>query len=132
MQRSYLGAYYVKAQKLLATLCAGYDRALSEFEVVVMPTTPSRPHEYARGISVSEKVKRGWAVLANTSATDMTGHPALAIPLCRGRWTTRRRDADRAPFDDARLPQLARTFERQFGWVPHHPGDPRTPQHATA
>jgi Asp-tRNA(Asn)/Glu-tRNA(Gln) amidotransferase A subunit family amidase len=28
-------------------------------------------------------------------------------------------------FDDARLLQLARTFECAVGWRPQHPGDPR-------
>lgn len=64
-------------------------------------------------------------MLASTSATDMTGHPALTIPAAEagglpvGLMLIARR------FDDARLLQLARTFERAVGWRPRHPGDPR-------
>jgi len=55
----------------------------------------------------------------------MTGHPALTIPAAEagglpvGLMLIARR------FDDARLLQLARTFERAVGWRPRHPGDPR-------
>ena len=61
---------------------------------------------------------RGWGLLANTSPTDMTGHPALSMPAA---------EADGLPvgvmligrhFDDARLLAVARTYEREFGWNP--------------
>jgi amidase len=125
MQRSYLGEYYARAQNMRSALRDAYDRALAAFDVLAMPTTPGLPHLHAPELSISETVKRGWAVLANTSATDMTGHPALSIPAAEagglpvGLMLVGRR------FDDTRLLQLARTFELAFGWRPEHPGDPR-------
>jgi amidase len=61
---------------------------------------------------------RGWALLANTTPTDMTGHPGLSIPAA---------EADGLPagvmlvgrrFEDARLLAVARSYERAFGWSP--------------
>jgi amidase len=90
-----------------------------------MPTTPGTPHLHAEEMSIDERVRRGWNVLANTSATDMTGHPALTIPAA---------ETDGLPvgvmligrrFDEARLLQVAQTFEHRVGWLPRHAGDPR-------
>jgi amidase len=50
----------------------------------------------------------------------MTGHPALSIPAA---------EADGLPvglmlvgrhFDDGRLLAIARTYEREYGWLPEH------------
>jgi len=125
LQRAYLGEYYAKAQGVRAALRAGYDRALAAVDVLVMPTTPGTPHLHVETMSAVERVKRGWAVLANTSATDMTGHPALTLPVAA---------ADGLPvglmligrrFDEARLLAAGETLERRLGWTPRHAGDPR-------
>jgi amidase len=125
MQRTYRGAYYAKAQNLRAAMRAGYDRALASHDVLVLPTTPGVAHQPAPELSAAENVRRGWAVLANTSATDMTGHPALTLPVAEsgglpvGVMLVGRR------FDDARLLRLGEVVERGLGLRPEHPGDPR-------
>ncbi len=125
LQRRYSGYYYAKAQNLRPALRAGYDQALADVDFLVMPTTPGRPHEYAPEMPISEHVKRGWGVLGNTAPTDMSGHPALTVPAA---------ELDGLPvgvmlvgrqFDDGGLLRVARTYERAYGWVPEHPGDPR-------
>jgi amidase len=69
-------------------------------------------------------VLRGWANLSNTYPTDMTGHPALSLPLA---------EAGRLPvgvmlvgrtFDEARLLSIAATCERTLGWAPDARGAP--------
>ena len=40
VQRAHLGAYYAKAQNIRSVLREGYDRALVDVDVIVMPTTP--------------------------------------------------------------------------------------------
>jgi len=125
MQRTYLGEYYAKAQGVRSVLRNAYDRALAAFDVLVMPTTPGTPHLHTEEMSIAERVRRGWGVLANTSATDMTGHPALTIPAA---------EAEGLPvgvmligrrFAETGLLQLAQTLEGQVGWRPRHAGDPR-------
>lgn len=121
LRRTYNGSLYARAQNARPKLRAGYDRALSEADVLLMPTTPGLPHEHLPDQPVAERVLRGWALLANTTPTDMSGHPAITIPLA---------ESDGLPvgimligrhFDDARLISIAATCERELGWRPAAP-----------
>ena len=123
LQREHLGGVYARAQNLRPWLTAAYERALRDVDVLVMPTTPGRPHVVDPSLSIVQNVMRGWAVLSNTGPFDMTGHPALSIPAA---------EADGLPvglmlvgrhFDDGRLLAIARTYEREYGWLPE-----RTPR----
>ena len=42
MQDRYNGRYYSKAQNLARVLTAAYDQALSEYDLLVMPTLPMK------------------------------------------------------------------------------------------
>ena len=70
-------------------------------------------------LPIADRTWRGWAVLANTYPTDMTGHPALSIPLAEaeglpvGVMLVGRRGADAA------LLAIARTVEGTLGWRPN-------------
>jgi amidase len=118
MQRAYLGEWYAKAQGVRSAMCDAYDRALAECELLLMPTTPTTAHLHVEEMPAAARVRRGWAPLANTSATDMTGHPALTVPAAEvgglpvGVMLIGRR------FEEARLLQLAETLERKVGWRP--------------
>ena len=118
LRSRYAGALYAKAQNLRPWLRGAYDRALADVDVLLLPTTPWRAHELAPEPPLADKVLRGWANLSNTYPTDMTGHPALSLPLAA---------ADGLPvgvmlvgrhFDDARLLSIAATCERALGWAP--------------
>ena len=120
--RLYLGAAYATAQNRRPALRDGHDRALEGLDALVYPTTPGLPHGVDPELPMSERVWRGWALLANTYPTDMTGHPALSLPLA---------EADGLPVgvmlvgrhgDDARLLALGRTAERELGWRPDPAG----------
>jgi amidase len=117
LQRRYGGAVYARAQNVRAELRRDYSDSLTGLDCVVMPTTPGLPHDTGAHLSLAERVLRGWAVLANTSATDMTGHPALSMPagvaagLPVGVMLVGQLGAD------ARLVQIARTYEAAFGWA---------------
>jgi amidase len=118
LQARYRGAVYARGQNLRPRLRAGFDRALGEVDALLLPTTPGLPHLDDPSLSISERVLRGWAVLANTYPTDLTGHPALSLPAA---------EAEGLPvgvmligrrFDDASLLAIARTYERRYGWLP--------------
>jgi amidase len=120
--RLYLGAAYATAQNRRPELRAAHDRALDGLDALVYPTTPGLPHNVDPGLPMAERVWRGWALLANTYPTDMTGHPALSLPLA---------EAEGLPVgvmlvgrhgDDARLLSLGRTAERELGWRPDPAG----------
>jgi amidase len=118
LRNRYAGALYAKAQNLRPWLRTAYDQALESVDALLLPTTPWRAHELAPHLPLADRVLRGWANLSNTYPTDMTGHPALSLPLA---------EADGLPvgvmfvgrrFDDARLLSLAATCERALGWAP--------------
>jgi amidase len=118
LRSRYAGALYAKAQNLRPWLRGAYDRALADVDALILPTTPWRAHELAPEPPLADKVLRGWANLSNTYPTDMTGHPAVSLPLA---------EADGLPvgvmlvgrhFDDARLLSIAATCERALGWAP--------------
>ena len=119
------GAPYARAQNLRPWLRAAYDRALADIDVLLFPTTPFRAFRLDDELRTSERVLRGWANLANTYPTDMSGHPAISLPLA---------EADGLPvgvmlvghrFDDARLLAIAATCERALGWAPARPAQPQ-------
>jgi len=118
LRRGYAGALYAKAQNLRPWLRDAHERALASVDALLLPTTPWCAHELAPELPLAERVLRGWANLSNTYPTDVTGHPALSLPLA---------EADGLPvgvmlvarrFDDARLLSLAATCERELGWAP--------------
>jgi amidase len=81
MQDYYHGRYYAKAQNLARTLKVAYDTALTEFDVLVMPTTPMKatpipPQDASR----EEVIRRALEVLVNTCQFDATGHPSMNVP----------------------------------------------------
>jgi amidase len=117
LRRQLGGAPYARAQNLRPWLRAAYDRALGYVDVLLLPTTPFRAFRLDDELRTSERVLRGWANLANTYPTDMSGHPAISLPLA---------EADGLPvgvmlvarrFDDARLLAIAATCERTLGWA---------------
>jgi amidase len=121
LRRAFAGGVYARAQNARPGLVAAYDRALESADVLLMPTTPGVAHVHDPAMPISEHLLRGWGLLANTSPTDMTGHPALSMPAA---------EADGLPvgamligrhFDDARLLSVARTFEQANGWRPAAP-----------
>lgn len=121
LRRRYRGAVYARAQNLRPALRAAHDRAFEEVDLLAMPTTPGLPHPVAPGLPFPERVTRGWGVLANTYPTDMTGHPALSLPLA---------EAGGLPVgvmlvaphgEDAQLLSVARTVEGAIGWRPGPP-----------
>lgn len=118
LKHRYAGGLYAKAQNLRPWLRAAYDRALDGVDALLLPTTPWRAHELAPDLALSDRVLRGWANLSNTYPTDMTGHPALSLPLAEaGGLPVGVMLVGRA-FDDARLLALAASCERALGWAP--------------
>jgi amidase len=118
LRREHFGALYAKAQNLRPWLRAAYDRVLEGVDALLMPTTPGLPHEVDFELPLSQRVLRGWAVLANTCPTDMTGHPALTLPAAEARGLPVGVMLIGRHFADDRLLALAATYERRFGWLP--------------
>ena len=81
MQDRYHGHYYSKAQNLARMLTAAYDQALSEYDLLVMPTLPMKatvipPADCSR----QEYTDRALEMIPNTCPFDVSGHPAISVP----------------------------------------------------
>jgi amidase len=79
--KHYRGHFYAKAQNLSRKLRAAYDTALSQHDLLLMPTlplkaTPLPPADASRELYV----QRAFEMAANTAPFDVTGHPAISIP----------------------------------------------------
>jgi amidase len=117
MASRYRGHYYAKAQNLVRRLRRAYDEALSNYDLLLMPTLPivatPLPDPDA---PVGEILQRGFEMLANTAQFDCTHHPAMSLPCGR---------VDGLPvgmmlvakmFDEETIYRAAAAFERGVDW----------------
>lgn len=118
------GAVYARAQNARPALVDAYDRALSGVDCLLMPAMPGLPHVVDPGMPLHERIMRGWGVLANTSPTDMTGHPSLTMPAAEAGGLPVGAMLIGRHFEDARQLAIARTYERAYGWAPSAPTAP--------
>ena len=75
------GRYYVKAQHLRRTIRRTYDEVLSEYDLLLMPTTPMAASPLpAQDATAAERSRRSTEMLANTGPFNVSGHPAITLP----------------------------------------------------
>jgi amidase len=79
--KHYRGHFYAKAQNLNRKMRAAYDSALSDYDLLLMPTLPMKatplpppnaPHELS--------IQRAFEMVTNTAPFNATGHPAMSLP----------------------------------------------------
>ncbi|MFI6346061.1 amidase family protein [Streptomyces sp. NPDC050560] len=84
----YGGVPFVKGHNLRLDLRRQVAAALSQVDVLVMPTIPTVAHELLTGRSGLDAFLVGEGrvgrAVANTSPTDLTGHPSLTVPCGTG------------------------------------------------
>jgi amidase len=72
---------YAKAKNLSNQLRALYDQKLSEYDLLLMPTTITTAPQLPPADAPCEVVlEHALGALANTLQFDLTGHPAMSIP----------------------------------------------------
>jgi len=81
MRKRY-GVYYsAKAQNLVREVCAAYDSALNDYDVLVMPTTAMKALKIpGPDPSPAEVMANALPMLGNTAPFDATGHPSMSVP----------------------------------------------------
>lgn len=114
MNRQYHGRYYGKAQNLARYLRQAYDRLLTRYDLLLMPTLPLRATPLPPAdADMPQTLARAFEMIANTCGFDATGHPAMSIPCG---------SADGLPiglqlvgrhFAEAQIYQAAHAFEQQ-------------------
>ncbi|MDO6588316.1 amidase [Salipiger sp. 1_MG-2023] len=82
MASRHQGRFYGKAQNLNRLLTAEYERALSQVDVLLMPTTPMATTPMpAKDAGPEEVIGRAFEMVGNTAPTCATGHPAISVPV---------------------------------------------------
>ena len=117
MTERYSSVMYAKAQNLRRDMRAGYDQALSQCDLLLMPTTPMPAHRNDAGGDPKAVIDHAWDMLYNTAPFDMSGHPAISVPCGKtseelpvGLMLVGRR------FDDATVLRAAHAFEQSGDW----------------
>jgi amidase len=79
--RNHRGRFYAKAQNLSRQLRIAYDRALEEYDLLLMPTVPMTAQPIPEpGAPLAEIIARAFEMVGNTAPFNATGHPAMSIP----------------------------------------------------
>ncbi|WP_031468504.1 amidase [Sciscionella sediminilitoris] len=75
------GRYYAMARELAWRLRAAYDEALTEVDLLALPTVPytARPIPDS-GYTEAGLIEAALGMLHNTVPFDVTGHPAISVP----------------------------------------------------
>ena len=79
----YRGRYYAKAKNLVRRLRASYDKALQEYDLLLMPTTVTTAAKNPvsqQDASADEIMTTAFGNTLNTCQFNATGHPAISIP----------------------------------------------------
>ena len=117
MTENYNSVMYAKAQNMRRELRAAYDDALSQYDLLLMPSTPMAAHRNDAGGDPHAVIEHGWDMLANTAPFDMSGHPAISVPCGK--------TSEGLPiglmlvgrtFDDATVLRAAHAFEQSGDW----------------
>jgi amidase len=81
VRRNYHGHYYAKAQNLMRDVARGYDAALEECDILVMPTTPMKATPLPPpDCGLDEFIIRSEEALPNTAPFCASGHPSMNVP----------------------------------------------------
>jgi amidase len=117
--RRYHGSrYYGKAMNIVRRLTAAYDAALTEYDLLLMPTTPIKATKLPEPDATREEiVEKAINMISNTIPFDLTHHPAMAVPCGM---------SDGLPvsvmligrhFDEPTIYRAAHAFEQSGDWT---------------
>lgn len=116
---AYGGAYYAKGQNAAPQLTAAYDSALADVDVLVMPTLPITATEIPPNSAPREdKVARALEHLGNTAPFNVTGHPALTVPVDLVDGLPAGMMIVAKQFDEATALRVGRAYEHLVGGFP--------------
>ena len=118
LRRRHGGAIYGAGHNLHAVVRRGYTAALTQNDVLAMPTTTALAHTLENDLSAVERIMRGWADGANTSGMNVSGHPAISLPAAEAGGNAVGVMLVAPHFADHRLLSIARTYEGADGWLP--------------
>ncbi|KAI0124019.1 putative amidase [Xylariales sp. AK1849] len=87
IQEKYGAKLHGKCMNLMKSISDAYDKALEEFDVLVMPTLPHPPPRLPEPGTLGSSegplkfLSRSFGMISNTAPFDNSGHPALSLPV---------------------------------------------------
>lgn len=121
LRERHFGSLYGRAQNAFWSVLQGFERALSQYDVLITPTVTHYAHQLAPDASFDETVIRGLGMIFNGSSADITGCPALSLPIAEHDGLPVGLQIIGKRFDDAKLISVASTWEKTHGWKPAAP-----------
>src|SRR5215207_1071621 len=112
------GAVYATAHNLHGEVREAYDAAFADVDVLATRTAPWLAHRLDFDGSLSERILRGWDVTANTAPMNVSGHPAISLPVAEAQGLPVGTMLIGPYFSEPRLLAVARTYEATTGWRP--------------
>ena len=117
MHTQYHGRFYAKAQNLARSLKAAYDAALTEVDLLLMPTLPMKATKIpAPDASREDYIARALEMVLNTAPFDVTGHPAVSVPCALSKGLPVGAMLVGKSYDEATVLRAAHALERSFDW----------------
>jgi amidase len=113
MLTRYQGRYYAKAQNLISFLRETYDQALSEVDLLVMPTVApeGKALPLIENPTPEEFFRLGWRHHWNCAPFNATGHPAINVPCAKSEGLPIGMMLIGRHFDDATVLRAAHAFQ---------------------
>jgi amidase len=111
------GHFYAKAQNLGRLLRKRYDEALSQYDLLLMPTLPMKATPIPpQDAPLALYCQRGFEMLGNTAPFDVSGHPAMSVPcgLSQGLPVGMMLIAGR--YEESSIYRAAHAFEQLGDW----------------
>jgi amidase len=110
--------YYGKAMNITRRLTAAYDAALATHDLLLMPTTPIKatplpPTDAPRELYV----ERALNMFANTAPSDISHHPAMAVPCGMSDGLPVSMMLIGRHFDEPKIYRAAYAFEQSGDWM---------------
>ncbi|KAK6184624.1 hypothetical protein SNE40_007061 [Patella caerulea] len=116
MNKMYGNKFYAKGQNLSRVLTHAYDKVLEEYDVLILPTTPHTASKLPPGdCAVAEYFETILPVGKLTQGFNVTGHPAISIPVGKSKQLPVGMTIVGRHFDEATVLQVARSFEKIEG-----------------
>ncbi|QQS26644.1 Asp-tRNA(Asn)/Glu-tRNA(Gln) amidotransferase subunit GatA [bacterium] len=78
LSAGYYDAYYKKAMQLRTLICRDFDKAFSEFDILIGPTTPTEAFKFGEH---STNPTEMYLADIMTVAANLAGIPALSLPI---------------------------------------------------
>ena len=114
LSQGYYDAYYLKGMKVRTLIRQGFEAAFQQCDVIAMPTTPTPA--FRLGEKLDDPLQMYLSDIYTISA-NLAGVPAVSLPCG---YTSSHLPIGlqllAAPFDEARLLQVAHAYEQATEW----------------